>query len=421
MTQNLPAYLQQYEAPDVGAALSANLGSAMPPHVSIGGGRFTLIDAGNNEIPVPTFDPVLGVYLDACIVDVNNVMSRIYFSGPYDADAEGVRPDCWSDNGIGPSVSANSPQGATCQPDPERKGYGCFWSVWGSKINANGKKVPACSEKQKVALLIPGFPTLFLLAIPPNSHGPLREYVEKCKGSQPPVNMANLITRISFVPGVQGTLQFQPVSYISEDIAKLRQAAYAEKKTDALVGRHDAPRTAGMIAHQPTGNEQPTIQFSGQPAQPVALPAQGQTMQVQQTAPFASATPAPAAAQQPMMQTTPQGSPQWPNPSTTSIPPNTVGQGGIAPTASPSEPTRRRRRTAAEMAAAQPATGQPAPAAPQAPFPHPGQQTAPQGQFQPSTAPGALPGQLDAFGMGQGQPAGADPAIAAVLDNFFKG
>jgi hypothetical protein len=36
-------------------------------------------------------------------------------------------------------------------------------------------------------------------------------------------------------------------------------------------------------------------------------------------------------------------------------------------------------------------------------------------------APGALPGQLDAFGMGQGQPAGADPAIAAVLDSFFKG
>ena len=50
MTQ-LPAYLQQYQAPDIGAALSANLGSAMPPHVSIGGGRFTLIDAGNNSRP----------------------------------------------------------------------------------------------------------------------------------------------------------------------------------------------------------------------------------------------------------------------------------------------------------------------------------------------------------------------------------
>jgi hypothetical protein len=401
MTQNLPAYLQQYEAPDVGAALSANLGSAMPPHVSIGGGRFTLIDAGNNEIPVPTFDPQIGVYLDACIVDVNSVMSRIYFSGAYDADAEGVRPDCWSDNGIGPSISANSPQANSCQPDPTGQ-HGCKWAVWGSKINANGKKVPACSQKQKVALLIPGFPTLFLLAIPPNSHGPLREYVEKCKGNS--TNMANLVTRISFVPGVQGTLQFQPVSYISEDIAKLRQAAYAEKKTDALVGRNDAPRTAGMLSApvQQAPVQQLAPNSTGQAPLLTAQP--GSTMQVQQPTPFVPPVTAPVQTVQPA----------WPT---------DTGAGSATPQVSSSDPapTRRRRRTAAEMAAAQPATGQPAPAAPQAPFPHPRQQTTPQGQFQPSVAPGALPGQLDAFGMGQGQPAGADPAIAAVLDSFFKG
>ena len=163
--QNLPAYLQQYQAPDIGAALSANLGAAMPPHVSIGGGRFTLIDAGNNEIPVPTFDPAIGVYLDACIVDANPVMSRVYFAGAYDPQAEGSRPDCFSDNGIGPSVSANSPQAPTCAICPRAE-----WT----KINNNGKKVPWCSQKQKVALLIPGFQTLFLLAVPPNSHGPMR-------------------------------------------------------------------------------------------------------------------------------------------------------------------------------------------------------------------------------------------------------
>ena len=32
MTQNnLPAYLQQYQVPDLGATLGANLGAAMPP------------------------------------------------------------------------------------------------------------------------------------------------------------------------------------------------------------------------------------------------------------------------------------------------------------------------------------------------------------------------------------------------------
>src|ERR1700743_385475 len=182
MTQNLPAYLQQYQAPDIAASLSANLGSAMPPHVSIGGGRFTLIDAGNNEIPVPTFDPQIGVYLDACIVDVNEKMSRIYFAGQYDPNQEGTRPDCFSDNGVAPSISANSPQAPSCMPDPTGVN-GCKWAGWGSKINPNGKKVPACSSKQKVWLLIPGFQTLFLLAVPPNSHPLLREYTEKCRGN----------------------------------------------------------------------------------------------------------------------------------------------------------------------------------------------------------------------------------------------
>lgn len=276
MINQLPSYLQQYQAPDINTSLSQNLGSAMPPHVSIGGGRFTLIDAANNEIPGAWFDQKIGVYIDACIADVNNVKSRIYFAGAYDSDAEGVRPDCFSDNGIAPSTVASNPQAPSCQPDVTGQ-HGCRWAVWGSKINPNGKKVPACSEKQKVALLIPGYDMLFLLAIPPNSHGPLREYVELCKAHG--MNMANLITRISFVPGVQGTLQFHAVSYIDEPLAKLRQAAYAEKKTDSIVGRNDVPRQAiAAPVHQP----QALIQQA--PVQQPAMIPQQQPVQVQQPA-----------------------------------------------------------------------------------------------------------------------------------------
>lgn len=412
--QQLPAHLQNLQAPDIAGALSANLGSAMPPHVSIGGGRFTLIDAGNNEIPVPTFDPQIGVYLDACIIDVNEKMSRIYFAGSYDPNQEGTRPDCFSDNGVAPSISASTPQAHSCMPDPTGV-TGCRWAVWGSKINNNGKGVPACSSKQKIALLIPGFPTLFLLAVPPNSHGPLREYTEKCKGNG--INIANLITRISFVPGVQGTLQFSAVTYIDAPTATLRQAAYTEKKTDALVGRNDVPRPAGaiaapapvqQIAHQPTGQEQTTIQFAGQSPQQVTMPAQGQIMQVQQSAPF---VPVVTAVAQPSSQ-----APGWP---TTQV--STTANPVSTPNA-PSEPPpaqRRRRRTAAEMAAAQPqppvgqAPQQPAAAA-QAPFPHPGQFEAAVNQV-PSTGQA---GQAGSFGIAQ--PGTADPALSTMLDDFFK-
>ena len=305
----LPAHLQRYQAPDVAADLAKNLGSAMPPHVSIGGGRFTLIDASNAEIPVPTFDPAIGVYLDAVIIGSNPHKSRVYFSGQYDPNAEGVRPDCFSDNGVAPSTAASSPQSPTCAACPQ--------AVWGSKISAQGKKIPACSEKQKVALLIPGMQTLFLLAVPPNSHSYLSEYVQKAMGSQ--VNIADVITRISFVPGIQGTLTFKAQGYIDEPTAVLRQAAYAEKKIDALVGKNDVPRTAGQVRSTPP-----------------------QQMQVAEN---------------------------HPNPMIT----GPFVQPAAEPAAEP-QPTRRRRRTAAEMQATNGSGGQPqgapAPAAaPQAPFP----------------------------------------------------
>ena len=402
--QNLPAYLQQYTAPDIGAALSASLGSAMPPHVSIEGNRFTLIDAGNNEIPVPTFDPQIGPYLDACIVDVNEVLSRMYYSKPYDSSAPGAPPDCWSDNGTAPSMSCGSPQALSCQPDPSGV-TGCKFSVWGSKITPQGKQVPACSSKQKTALLIPGFQTIFLLAVPPNSHPHLRAYTEKCKGNG--INMANLITRISFVPGVQGTLQFAPVTYIDEPTAVLRQAAYAEKKTDALVGRNDVPRPAGATPMpapiQPVAQiQQPSAQQIAAPAQQWPAQAQQPAQQVQQPGPF---VPTPAA------------NAGWPGQGT----PNPAS---TAATTSPSEPvpaTRRRRRTAAEMAEAAPqgpngqAPQQPA-VAPQAPFPHAAAAAAP-GPF-PAGPTAAAP--AGSFGIATGQPAAANPELAGMLDSFFK-
>ncbi len=377
----LPSHLQNLQTPDIGGVLSANLGSAMPPHVSIGGGRFTLIDASNNEIPVPTFDPVIGVYLDAAIIDVNPVMSRIYFEGNYDANAEGVRPTCFSDNGVGPSTASSVPQAPTCAACPR--------SEW-TKVNANGKKVPWCTQKQKIALLIPGFDVLFLLSVPPNSHGPMREYVERCKGNG--VNMANLISRISFVPGVQGTLQFAPVAYIDAPTAELRQKAYVEKKTDALVGRNDVARGAGSISVSAP------VQ---QGAIPTQMPPAGQQFlqssptvtgpAPQQPGPF---VPTPAAA---------AGSHGWP--ATNAAP--------TAATTSPSDQPatgRRRRRTAAEMQAAngaQPADqAAPGPTtATQAPFPHPGQ---------------PAPVQTDmGFGMSVGQPAAGNPELTAMLDDFF--
>jgi hypothetical protein len=386
---NLPAYLQQYQAPDIGQTLAATLGSSMPAHVSIGGNRFTLVDAAGNETPVPTFDPKIGVYLDAAIIDVNSALSRIYYDGPYDPNAEGMRPVCFSDNGVGPSIAASSPQAATCQPDPTNT-FGCRWAVWGSHINANGNKVPKCQSKQKAAVLPPGSNTLFLLAIPPASHGPLREYVAHCKGHN--IKIADLVTRIYFTS--QGVLGFSAVSYIDEPTAVLRQAAYAEKKTDVLVGRGDTPRPAIAAPAQPAALPNPAQNYNGAGQSALAAPQAGNgmfpqqgTQQVQQPGPFAL-TPAPNAALLGQQQAS-------------LVPP-------AATTSLSDQPAqRRKRRTQAEIAADNAAAAQPNGGIQQAPFPHPGAGQ----QAQPQQAE---------FGIAQGQPAAANPELATMLDDFFK-
>lgn len=401
----LPAHLQRYQSRDIGQTLSQNLGTASPPYVSIQGGRFTLIDAAGNEAPVASFDPAIGVYLDACIIDVGDHISRVFYATKFDPSAQSfLPPDCWSDNGIGPSISASNPQSATCN--------GCPNAVWGSAMSAQGKQIPACSMVQKVALLIPAYPqTIFLLRVPPNSHKHLRAYVELCRGNG--TDLSNLMTRISFDQTTQGTLLFKAASWIDEAAAVLRQAAWDEKKTDGLVGRNDVPRPADVAlgSRIPYTNTLAPPDSTGQA--PLLTTQPGSTMQSQQVQPVTPFVPAAA------VQQAHTGFDPSQNPSGTSTTQITAAPAGGATSASPSEPApagRRRRRTAAEMAQANAAPGngqapqQPA-AAPQAPFPHPGQTAA-------APAPGSE--QQGSFGIAQGQPAAANPALSSMLDDFFS-
>ena len=386
----LPAHLQRFQARDVGATLSHNLGTAAPPYVSIAGNRFTLIDAAGNEQPVPTFDPQIGVYLDAVIIDANEHLSRTYYAQKYDPSAATFNPpDCWSDNGTAPSISCSSPQARSCTPDPEGI-HGCKWAVWGSATSAQGKAVPACQQLQKLALLIPGSATLFLLRVPPNSHKHLRAYQETCKGSG--VMVADVITRIYFDQSTQGTLLFKGVNYIDEPTAVLRQAAYTEKKTDTLVGRTDVARVPALAA----------------PVQQGAIPAQmpPPRQQFLQSSPTVTGSLEPNAYFVP-----PPTTPAQPSQPAESASQAFTGAGFATPPTPPSEPAqpvRRRRRTAAEMQAAQQAPVGQAPqqpaAAPVAPFPVPGQ---------------SAPAAPATFGIAQPSPASAE--LSSMLDDFFKG
>jgi hypothetical protein len=225
-------------------------------------------------------------------------VSKVYW-GPenqYNPNAQSYLPPlCYSDNGIGPSRGSGEPQAPTCLQCPN--------NVWGSATSRiTGKGIKACSDIMKVAFTTAGHNTVFMLRVPPNSLKNLGVYQGSFSGQA--IDISDVITRISFVPGIQGTLQFQAVNYIDEPTAQLREQALASKATDALIGRNDVVHPgAGMIANgQPVGQIAPpaghVLQFAVQP-QPIQQHVMQTAVQPAQQTPFVvparpqSAQPAP--------------------------------------------------------------------------------------------------------------------------------
>src|ERR1700721_3081660 len=154
MTQ-LPAYLQNLPSRNLTKTAVANAGVSRPPHISIQGGRFTLVDASGTSVPWPQ------IYIDVIIIDMNPHVSQIYYNPakPFDP-ANPERPLCFSDNGIAPSIHADEPQSQVgCAS--------CVKQAWG-KINQLGNKIPWCTKYQKLAVMLPSHPKyVFQLQLPP--------------------------------------------------------------------------------------------------------------------------------------------------------------------------------------------------------------------------------------------------------------
>lgn len=323
MTQ-LPAYLANRSTPKLADQTVAHLGVGSPPYISIMGNRFTLIDATGAEQPIDT------LYLDCVIVDAGDHMSKIFYDKPFDPNAGQYEPPvCFSDNGVAPSRNASKPQARTCAECPN--------AVWGSKVSAvSGKCVKACSDFQKLAIMLPGDPVTFLLRVPPNSLAHLRGYLQKFVGQ--PVDVSDVVTRLSFEAGQIGLLQFNATGYITEDAYRQREALRAEKKTDALVGRLDQPRVDTLPPSAPAQQLPPPAQEQSVPFVPTAAPTaapQTQSAPLAQSATRAAPTTEPAPRQR-RRRTTAQAAPQHPaSPPPTQAAPNNFGM--AQPQAAPDE------------------------------------------------------------------------------------
>jgi hypothetical protein len=262
-------------------------GGGLPPHISILGGRFTLVDGAGNRRPLTT------LHMDCVIVDLNEKMTRMFWGVDeqgqlkgFDAEAT-APPACFSDNGVAPSSRALEPQAKTCTPDRTHTN-GCKWSVWGSAISKrDGKtKIPACQNGIKTAILVAQvkqaanggieaidvMPMAFMLRVPPNSIDAFKSYGKEIggygevelpwTGQKENLDLPLVVTRVSFEEGEVGKLQFKPLGYINGEVDEII-TQLDDKTVDNLVGRDDVPWDGALIGTKP---------------QPQISPAQGQAL-----------------------------------------------------------------------------------------------------------------------------------------------
>lgn len=251
----LPASLASRQRRSVIDDATTGLGSSRGAHISIKGGRFRLVSAIGVETPLETH------HIDLIVVDANDKPARVFFDGPY-VPGDDVPPVCFSDNGTGPSSQAMAPQSPTCAVCPH--------NIRGSDTTFSGKPTTACDNRKKVAAIIPDDPAVnvYEFQIPPGSLSNLRAYGawlgQQASGvAGRKMDIADVVTRISFDPDRQFVMQFQAVAFADDErTIQLIDYIDANKLSDAAVGRND-------VAADP---EQVKLRLAGAPAAAIAAP-----------------------------------------------------------------------------------------------------------------------------------------------------
>lgn len=270
VTPGLPAHLQNRQSRTVTERAASGLGGSMPPHISIQGNSFTLIDAAGNESNE-------GNTIDVCIADVSDVNCKRYYGDkPWTPDSNDA-PLCWSANGVGPSRDAPSPQNSICAT--------CKHNERGSAISKiSGASIKACRDEKWLALIPIKYPTMmFQLVLTPGSFKNWKTFLKPFETHG--VDISDTVTKMAFEPKVNGVIQFAAaqnpqggVIWIDENTAKAREAALVAKATDLLVGRLDVPIQGQLSAPKQeviaAPLEQPQTAFGGAPVQePAPQPA----------------------------------------------------------------------------------------------------------------------------------------------------
>jgi len=185
----LPAYLAKTNIAQLNADLTSHAGGGFPV-ISIKGKVFAVVRDGERKVlPNPKDPDSPATSIDVVMLKVNKGTSKVFYAKGYTEGSEGVKPDCFSNEGIKPDASIEAPQSKTCAT--------CKWNQWGSKIGENGSKGKACQDSVRMAVATPNLVNdPYLLRVPPASIRSLGEYGQMLAKRGVAYNM--VVTKVGF-------------------------------------------------------------------------------------------------------------------------------------------------------------------------------------------------------------------------------
>lgn len=213
--------------------------------------------------PVLTGDGGRNPYLDVVIVGVAPGISKQFYGKRWEPGQEGTPPDCQSVDGITPDPGVPNRQSPTCAACPN--------NVWGSKINDNGKKVRACDDRRRIALVpygdmanaIYGGP--MLLALPPTS---LKNFANYCgelqrHGAQP----YHVRTKASFDPNAtHPVITWQAAGWLTDEEAEQAMEMVGHPNIDRMLRQAVVGATADPDMGSPLAVGRPPALAAPKPA-----------------------------------------------------------------------------------------------------------------------------------------------------------
>jgi hypothetical protein len=240
-TMNVPAHIAariaaRQQAGTKSAVAASIVGGDGPsiPRISIRAGRYRL-----NEDGVET---TVGVTLDTIIVGANPRVSKVFYGKAFDASAENIRPDCWSNDGLKPDASVQNPVHGSCADCPH--------NVLGSKILPSGAKSKMCADQRHLAVVAAADPAkVYSLTVPVSGMKALREYFKELGNYG--IGPEEVITELGFDDSASfPKITFKQKGFVPEK-AISRVDAMLESDPVKMATRQMAPKAAGPALAAP--------------------------------------------------------------------------------------------------------------------------------------------------------------------------